>query len=98
MTGGLGFVKDGMSSQRRNRRMVNDLNEKHFKSSVPKSDFSRKYSESKKVDVKTIEAIRERSKAERRRNLIKSMVIMAIAVIIVVGIYFLPKLIEYNSI
>nr|WP_321408897.1 hypothetical protein [uncultured Carboxylicivirga sp.] len=94
MTGGLGFVKDGMNSQNRNRRMVNDLNDRHFKSSKPKSNFSRKYRETKKADPKTLEAIREKTKRERRRNLIKSLIIISISIIIVITIYFLPKLVE----
>ena len=94
MTGGLGFVRDGMNNQRRNRKMVKDLNEKHFKSSMPKSDFSRKYSESKKADSKTLEAIRIKTKEEGKRNLFKSIILIAIAVTIVLTVYFLPKFLE----
>ena len=94
MTGGLGFVKDGMNAQKRNRRMVNDLSEKHFKSSKPKSDFSRKYNDSVKADAKILKAIRERTKRERKRNLIKSIVLIGFSLIIVITIYFLFKLIK----
>ncbi len=35
MTGGLGFVKDGQGNQNRNRRMVREINDKHFKAPKP---------------------------------------------------------------
>lgn len=94
MTGGLGFVKDGMNAQKRNRRMVTELHDKHFKSSKPKSDFSRKFKESKEVDAKTLEAIRANAKRDNQRGLIKALLVIALAVTIVVTIYFLPQLIE----
>ncbi|WP_289055695.1 hypothetical protein [Carboxylicivirga marina] len=64
MTGGLGFVKDGTNNQKSNRRMVKDLHDKHFKSSSPKSDFSRKFRERNKADAVTLEAIKKRTISE----------------------------------
>ncbi len=94
MTGGLGFVKDGINSQKRNRRMVDKLGENHFKSKRSKSDFARKYQESKVASKETIEAIRTHIKNDRRRNILKTIILLTIAVLIVVTIYFLPSIIE----
>jgi hypothetical protein len=94
MTGGLGFVKDGMNSHRKNRKMLSDLQSNHFKQQRPKSDFSKKYNQSNTVDKNTLESIRNKANAERRENQIKNIVIITISVIIVVVIYFLPKLLE----
>ena len=94
MTGGLGFVKDGINAQKQNRRMVTELHNKHFKSSKPKSDFSKKYKESKEVDAETLETIRANAKRENQWGLIKALFLITVAVTIVVVIYYLPRLLE----
>lgn len=95
MTGGLGFVKDGMNAQKRNRRMVDQLGENHFKSQRPKSDFARTYTESKVANKETIEAITVQLKNDSRRNILKSIILLTIAVIIVFILYFLPIILKF---
>ncbi|MCT4590840.1 MAG: hypothetical protein N4A71_23655 [Carboxylicivirga sp.] len=94
MTGGLGFVRDGINAQKRNRRMVKDLKDKHFKPSKPKSDFSRKYAKSKHADAEVIKTIREQSAKDNQRNLIKNIILIVIAIGIAIASYFFLMLID----
>ncbi len=79
MTGGIGFTSDGINSQRRNRRSLNDIKDKHFKGTRPKSDFSRKYQIDKKADLHLIDQIIETARKERKKELIKWIVVLFIA-------------------
>ncbi|WP_430811852.1 MULTISPECIES: hypothetical protein [unclassified Carboxylicivirga] len=97
MTGGLGFVKDGMNSQRNNRRILKGINARHFQTKHAKSDFSRKFASDKIADKNTIDLIRAKAKIERKARLIRSAALIIITVAIVVFIYYLPFIIEYYS-
>lgn len=77
MTGGLGFVKDGMNSQTGNKRMVNNIKRHRF-NRTPQSDFSRKYRESPRADINTLEDIRKITRAERQQNRIRSISLIAL--------------------
>jgi hypothetical protein len=90
MTGGLGFVKDGMNAQKSNRKLLSDLNSKYFKSSKSKSDFSRKYQESTKADEETLKQIRTSTLAQRRKELVKPLcLILFIIVILSITLYLI---------
>ncbi len=84
MTGGLGFVKDGQGNQNRNRRMVREINDKHFKAPKPQSNFSRKYRTSKAADAKTLQTIRKQTQRAQQNNLIKHLILVSLSVVIVV--------------
>ncbi len=79
MTGGIGLTSDGFNSQRRNRRSLNDINNNHFKGIKAKSDFSRKYQINKKADLHLIDQIIEKARKERKKELIKWIVVLFIA-------------------
>lgn len=89
MTGGAGFVRDGMNSMKSNRRLISDKKDKHFKTTRPKSDFSRKYRTESEVDKAVIEKYKVEARRISRKDTIKKLLLLAVVVCLVAVITFL---------
>jgi len=72
--------------------MLNEMHDKHFKSSKAKTDFSRKFKKEEKVDDEILNQLRKIAIENKKREVLKSILILVFVLTLVgLAIYIIAN-------